>query len=322
MATAQGQEETQFSVANSMDPDAFAAGSPDKFIGIVKAVHAYPYVGKDKTKYYGYVGVRIVPDPESGFEEFTQPYFAFNFTGNSQGWPSKDGKIPCGGTVAEYAALGNGNGNLDAGPCLDDHKHVIPDHPNVGTYVLGRFAKFMGWQQFCDALRDCDTKGQIDRSPGPLTSIVGLKCRFDRVPQPKREGAITKAADDKDKQEFKTLVPTELISVGNKVTASVGSSSAQASSSAGTNGAGNIDDLIVAEILTQLDKAGDAGMTVGNLINSVPKAMIVSGAIDKKQKGYVMGWIGERDKASNLPTNLVDIDDTTYVPSTDTLSKD
>lgn len=314
-------------IANPMDPDAFAAGAPDKFVGVIKSALAYPYVGKDKANYYGYVGIRIVPDQESGFEEFTQSYFAMNFTGSNPGWPSKDGKTIAGGNVEQYSALGNGKGNLDDGPCLDDHRHVIPTHPNVGKFVLGRFAKFMSFQQFCDALRDCDTKGKVDRRPETgLDFLVGLKCRFDRVPQSQKEGVVAtaKKPEDKDKPEFKTLVPTELVSVGNPVTggASADASSSSSAAPAGANGAGNLDEAIVTEILAQLQKAGPEGLSVGALGSSVPKAMIVAGTITKKEKGYVMGWVMERDEKSKMPINLVDIDDTTYDPAKDTLTAD
>jgi hypothetical protein len=320
MATAQQDPNQQgFTVANSMDPDAFAAGMPDKFVGTIISVHAYPQVQKNGTRYYGYVGVRIRPEPESGFDEFTQSYFA---NGLNKGYPSKDGKTPAGGTHDAYQALGAGKISLDAndGPCLDANFHVNPDHPNVGVYWMGTFAKKMSWEQFCEALRDCDTKGIVDKGNPRLDFCAGVKCRFDRVPQKQDEDAKPKPKKEGEKdQEFRTLVPTELISVGNAVTGGTNASSNAAPS--GANGAGNLDELIVAEILTQL-KATPQGLTVGNLMQSVPKAMIVAGQMDKKQKGYVMGWIGERNKDNNLPINLVDIDDTTYDPAKDTLSAD
>lgn len=316
--TDQNMNQQGFTVANSMDPDAFAAGMPDKFIGTIISVHAYPQVQKNGTRYFGYVGVRIRPEPDSGFDEFTQSYFA---NGLNKGYPSKDGKTPAGGTHDAYQALGAGKISLDAndGPCLDANFHVNPDHPNVGSYWMGTFAKKMSWEQFCEALRDCDTKGIVDKSNPRLDFCAGAKCRFDRVPQKQDEAAMAKPKKE-DEKEFRTLVPTELISVGNPVTGGATASSNAASS--GANGAGALDELIIAEIQTQLQKAGGAGLTVGNLMQSVPKAMIVAGQMDKKQKGYVMGWIGERNKDNNLPINLVDIDDTTYDPSKDTLTAD
>lgn len=322
--TDQNTNQQGFSVANSMDPDAFAAGMPDKFVGTIISAHAYPQVQKNGARYFGYVGVRIRPEPESGFDEFTQSYFA---NGLNKGYPSKDGKTPAGGTHDAYQALGAGKISLDAndGPILDASFHVNPNHPNVGVYWMGTFAKKMSWEQFCEALRDCDTKGLIDKSNPRVDFCAGLKCRFDRVPQKHDETTTPKKEDKKeDEREYRTLVPTELISVGNPVAGGSGSGSGASAGSApiGANGAGALDELIVAEILSQLEKAGESGLTVGNLMQSVPKSMIISGQIEKKQKGYVMGWIGERNKDNNLPVNLVDIDDTTYDPAKDTLSMD
>lgn len=326
-AQAQGTNQQAFSVALPMDPDAFATGRADNFDGVIVSAYAYPYVGPNSqdNKHYLFVGVRIQPDPESGFDEFTESYFAGYL---NSGYPSKDGKTPAGGTHDGYLALSGGKGNLDEkdGPCVGQDRHVIPTHPNVGTFVLGKYAKGLSWHLFCEAMRDCDEKGIIDKSSPGVDFCVGARCHFNRVPQKPKETATGSAK--KDEKVYTTLLPTKLISVGNKVNANTNAggvgAGASPSSANGANGAGNeaVNELIIAEILLQLKKAGEDGLTVGSLINSVPKALIVAGSIDKKQKGYVMGFIGDRDKDSNLPVNLVDIDDTTYVPSTDTLSLD
>lgn len=318
MATAQEQNQQGFSVALPLDPDAFATGRADNFEGVIVSALAYPYVGPNSqdNKHYFYVGIRIQPNPDSGFDEFTESYFAGYL---NAGYPSKDGKTPAGGTHEAYQALAAGKGNLDEkdGPAVGPDRHVIPNHPNVGTFVLGKYAKGLSWHLFCEAMRDCDEKGIIDKSSPGVDFCVGARCHFNRVPQKPKETASASAK--KDEKVYSTLLPTKLISVGNKANAHSGASSNAAPSSA--NGAGNLDELIVAEILTQL-KATPQGLTVGNLMQSVPKAMIVAGHMDKKQKGYVMGWIGERNKDNNLPINLVDIDDTTYDPSKDTLTAD
>lgn len=325
MATDQNanQQQQGFSVALPMDPDAFATGRADNFEGVIVSAYAYPYVGPNSQdgKHYFYVGVRIQPDPASGFDEFTESYFAGYL---NSGYPSKDGKTPAGGTHEAYQALAAGKGSLDEkdGPCIDQARHVIPNHPNVGTYVLGKYAKGLSWHLFCEAMRDCDEKGLIDKSAPGVDFCVGARCHFNRVPQKPKEGVS--ASSKKDEKEYKTLLPTRLISVGNKV--SVGASSASSSSGAGStsgaNGAGALSEEIVKEILVQLKEAGEDGLSVGVLMQNVPKKMIVNGVIDKKQKGAVMGWIGERNKDNNLPVNLVDIDDTTYDPKADTLSMD
>jgi len=298
----------------SNNPDDFSTGRADKFIGTISSALAYPYKGKNSkdNKFFLNIGLGFIPDEDSGFDPFTEAYSG-GFL--NQAVPSKDNRVPAGASDDEYIALSNGKTEGLDKPCLDDHFNVIPSCPYVGGYILGKMSKGRSWEQFLIALRDSDTKNVIDwGKPGDLSFLVGLKCRFDRVPQTgsgaKKEGA----------QEFKVLVPTEIISVGN----ATGKGAASSASAQSANGSGSLAERIVTEILNQLRSAPGNKLEVGKLVNDVPKALLIAGSISKGEKGEVMGWIGERAPKPNekMPVNLIDIDGTTFDPAAQTLELD
>lgn len=310
---------SKFQVADPTNRDSFAAGQPDKFIGTVVSVLAYPYVGQESkdNKHYGFVGWRIVPDEDSGFEEFTQSYLGFYL---NRGVPSKDGQSPAGATDDDYEALSKGKSpGLDS-PCLDEQRHVKPDHDNVGPYVLGQFIKHGPVDQLYEAVTECDTKGQL-KPNGRLDFVAGARFRFDLL---KDESPKAKKRDDGSDQMI--LKPTQLVSLPNETGAGTGKSTGKSSgkpsakdsaaSASTSNGGGDLDSQISAEILTFLGE-------VGGSANTATLMAKVSSRLAKKglNKGEVMAWIGERNqKNESLAVNLIGIDGAEFDPDTDTLS--
>lgn len=302
--------ESKFSVANPQDPDAFQPGAPDKFIGVIGPVLAYPYAGKETKdhKHYGFVGVHITPDEDSGFEPFTRSYLGFYL---NAGVPSKDGKTPAGATDEAFAALSAGKGSIDS-PCLDESRpydrHVIPSHPNVGPFVLGRFIKGGPWDQFCTAVKDSDTKGVIDQTNPRLDFCSGLRCRFDLIPEKSR-----KEKKEGDREQ-KILVVTEVLGV---VDAKKGKGASASASASGANGAGgDLASAAKAAILAYLAANGGKAAK-GTLVSKVSSELKKAGF----DKAEAMAWIGD-SQADNpkIAVNLVDIDGTEFDLDTQVLS--
>lgn len=281
----------------AMDPDSFSTGRPDGFVGTILGTYAYPYKGKSSTdgKYYLNIGWVIQPDPDSGFDLFTESYSA-GFL--NQAVPSKDNKVPAGGSDEDYIALSNGKSDGLDTPAIDDSGMVIPKHDNVGEYVLGAISRGRSWEQAVRALIDSDTKKLADFStPGYLGFANGLRCRFDRVPQ---EGAGKKKEGEK---EYKVLVPTEVLGKGDvKASAGAGVTSASTSGAkTSANGSGDLSERIKTEVLAALGKAKDNKLKKGNLLAVVPKAF------EKAEKGDVMAWLGEDDNLADIPGTMYDL---------------
>lgn len=323
---AETPQKSKFKVANTSDPDSFKAGSPTNFDGILVSMFAYPYVGRESKdgRYYGFIGMRIMPDPDSGFDEFTKKVLGFYL---NAAVPSKDGESPAGGTDDVYRMLSNGKAELDDkdGPCVDEQGHVKASHPNVGEYLLGAFIQDGPAHQLFDAFKDCDEKGEfIDHS---LTSMnakyAGLKCHFDLVqPRPRKGGKDKK--DGKEGEDRLVLVPTKIHSKGNKVSGAGASVSSGKSSSAspGANGSGGADSLapvIEKEILELLKTAPNNQLSIGDLMIKTTKSLIAKQLIQKGQKALVQAWIGDRqenpDGSPGLPVNLIALDGADWDPT-------
>lgn len=290
---------SMFEPAPTQSPDDFATGQPDKFVGVIDLVLSYPYVGKQSKdgRHYLYIGVHMEPEEDSGYEGFTEKYFAGYL---NKGVPSKDNEWPAGGDDEFYVSLSKGEAELKES-CLGTDGNVVANHPNVGRYIIGRPDKSRNWHQFLTALRDADEKGIIDWSlPGyDLARFHGLKCRFDRVPQ---EGA-TQAAGQKQQQSFPVLVPTKVFgyvekSGKAKSAAASKSSSSKSAAASSDNGSGDLESRIVDGVLSALKEAGGK-LKKGVLITKVSKGF------DKSERGDVMAWIGEN-------SNLVDIEGTEF----------
>lgn len=303
MATA-AKEKSMFKSAPTQNPDEFATGFPDKFNGVIDLILSYPYVGKQSAtgKHFLWVGVRMTPDEDSGYEEFTEKYFAGYL---NKGVPSKDDETPAGGDDQFYIALSKGEESLDK-PCIGDDGHVIKDHPNVGRYIIGQPDKKLNWHQFLVALREADEKGLIDWNlpQYDLARFQGLKCRFDRVPQedsgrgPKKEG---------DKS-FLVLVPTTVY--GFEKTAKGTGASASSSKKATTaqkeeSSDSSLGDRIVPEILKALGAAKGNKLLKGELMAKVAKAF------DKSERGEAYGWFDNDEHLKKIDgvDAIVDTDD-------------
>lgn len=314
MATKQTTNEpapSKFQLAKMTDDEVFQAGSPDKFIGTIISILAYPQKGKDSEKYYGYAGVRILPDEDSGFEEFTRSYLLGFF---NKGVPSKDGRHPAGGDDGLYLALATGKAELEEkdGPVLlgspgEYDRHVNPEHPNVGPHWLGAVAKDIGFHQFRNYLQESDEKKLADQD-GSLSWAVGLRCRFDLVPQEgKKKGAETgseKAQEgDKDQKAYKVLVPTSVLGKVDvkSLVSGKGTSTGASGGAVKANGADvSSDDLkaeIVPHVLSFLKEKGPTKK--GTLMAKIPALF------PKDRKAYISSWLSDDD-------NLSDIDGTVY----------
>lgn len=301
---------SKFALARMTDDEVFQAGSPDKFIGTIISILAYPQKGKDSDKYYGYAGVRILPDDDSGFEEFTRSYLLGFF---NKGVPSKDGRHPAGGDDGLYLALATGKAELDEkdGPVLlgsagEYDRHVNPDHPNVGPHWLGAVARDIGFHQFRNYLQDSDEKKLADQD-GSLSWAVGLRCRFDLVPQEgKKKGAETgseKAQEgDKDQKAYKVLVPTAVLGKVDVKGLVSGKGSSASGGAVKPNGADvSSDDLkaeIVPHILEMLKEKGPAKK--GNLMAKIPPKF------PKEKRAYISAWLQDDDNLSDIPGTLYD----------------
>lgn len=303
-----------------MNPDEFSTGRPDKFIGTILGTYAYPYKGRNSTdgKYYLTVGWVIQPDEDTGYSLFCEPYSG-GFL--NQAFPSKDNKTPAGASFDEYLVLSNGAYTVPdplEKPVLDERGIPIPDSPFVGEYVLGQLSKGRSWEQAAIALRDSDTKSQVDFSkPGYLGFANGFRCRFDRVPQ---SGGAKSNANKKDgDKEYKVLVPTEIVGVGKGASASTGKAAGAADPSKANGSAnGDLASAATAEILNYL-KANGGKAAKGTLISEVSKVL--------KKQGYnkadAMAWIGDvKSDKPQIPVNLVDIDGTSFDTETQTLELD
>ena len=309
-----------------MDPDEFSSGRPDAFIGTILGTYAFPYKGKNSSdgKFYLNCGWLIQPDPDSGFDLFTESYNA-GFL--NQAVPSKDNASPAGASDDDYIALSNGKyggGDPLEKPVMDEHYNVIPSSPYVGEYVLGKLSKGRSWEQAVLAMRDADTKGLADFSkPGFLGFGNGLRCRFDRVPQ--TSSGKAPAAPKEGQREFKVLVPTEVlgrVEAGAGANAgkgkSAGGAGTAASAPAGGAGGGgsDFDTAIKAAILTFLATQPEGKALVGTISTKVSSEMKKAG-FDKVES---MGWILEtRTPTDTFKVHLADIDGTSYDPEAQTL---
>lgn len=310
MATKQTTNEpapSKFTLAKMTDDEVFQAGSPDKFIGTIVSILAYPQKGKDSEKYHGYAGVRILPDEDSGFEEFTRSYLLGFF---NKGVPSKDGRHPAGGDDNLYLALATGRATLEEndGPVLlgspgEFDRHVNPDHPNVGPHWLGAVAKDIGFHQFRNYLQEADEKKLADQD-GSLSWAVGLRCRFDLVPQEsKKKGAETgseKAQEgDKDQKSYKVLVPTSVL--GKVDVKGLISGKGAGVSTSKANGADVSSDDLKAEIVPHiLEMLTKGPAKKGNLMAKIPPKF------PKEKRAYVSEWLQHDDNLSDIPGTLYD----------------
>lgn len=314
---------SKFQVADPTNRDSFATGQIDKVICTVASVLAYPYVGQESkdNKHYGFIGLELVPDEDSGYERTTESYFGFYL---NKGVPSKDGQTPAGAADEDFEALSRGKGNLD-NPCIDENRHVIADHPNVGPYVLGSFIKKGPVDQLYEAFMECDTKGQL-KPDGRLDFMVGARFRFDRL-----KDESPKAKKKEDGSDPTILKPTQLVSLPNEATTGAGKSSGKSAGKsttakdeavavASSNGGGDLDSQISAEIVAFLAEKGEP-VDVATLMAQIP-ARLKKKAEKRGEtinRGAVMGWIGDRDKKTEIPVNLVNIDGTEFDPATDSL---
>lgn len=305
MATKNEQASVSRFQPASMNPDDFSSGRPDAFIGTIIGTYGYPHRSFNKTEgaYYLNIGWLIKPDDDSGFDTFFETYSGGYL---NAGVPSKDGKTPAGNSDEEYISLSAGRGELDT-PCTDQTGMIIPDHDNVGEYILGSLAKKRSWEQAVETLVDSDTKKLVDFStPGYLGFANGLRCRFDRVPQ---KGEDDKKTKKEGERTYTVLVPTsilERVSTANAKKAGVstppssGKSANGAESSSTSSSEGDLVAEIKSAILEVLNEKGPQKR--GTLMSLVPKKF------DKGQKGTVMAWLGEDENLGDIEGTVYDMD--------------
>lgn len=319
-------EKSRFKVANTSDPDSFKPGAPTNFVGVLESIYAYPHVGKESkdNRHWGFIGYKIIPHPDSGYDPFTKKILAFYL---NSAVPSKDGESPAGGNDDAYRMLSNGKANLEEkyGPCVDEQGHVKPDHPNVGEYILGTLIEDGAGHQLFDSFRDCDEKGAfLDHT---LTSMnqkyAGLECHWDLVqPRPRKGGARDNKKDGKESDDRLVLVPTKILSKGNKVSGAIAGTSKTSSASAGTNGSGDgtftispeLQALIEKELIEVLKTSETKTMSLQDLMLETGRSLRKKKLIEKSQLATVHHWIGDRqepgaDGLPGLPINLTDLDE-------------
>lgn len=287
--------DTKFQPASN-NPDDFSLGRADKFVGVITSALNLPYRGKNSKdgKFYCTVGLRFMPEEDSGYEPFTELYQA-GFL--NEVIPSKDGENPAGASIEDYLALAAGKGDLEK-PCVDGSGNVIESSPYVGPHALGQYSKKRSWRQFGEALRDADEKSVVDSSAPGLGYLVGLKCRFDRVRQTGVDGQPLPTKEGE--QGFTVLVPTTVYGyVDKKGKSAASSKKAQETTSASDNGSSELEDRIKEGIISALKAADGGKLKKGSLISKVSKGF------DKSERAEAMSWISEDE-------NLVDIDGTVY----------
>lgn len=314
MATKQTTEPapSKFKLAIMTDDEVFKTGQPDKFTGVILSILAGPVKAKDKDTYYGSVGVRILPDEDSGYPEFTKHYLAGYFSPNG-GVPSRDGSSPAGGSDSLYFALGSGKAHIDEkedapvllGVAGEYDRHFNPDSPYVGPYWLGNMVKNKGFHLFRNHLNESDEKKLADQN-GSLNWAVGMHCRFDLVPQEAQEDKKTPTGSEKAQQEgekkepFKILLPTIVLGRVDVKTLSNRAGSVGAPGSSKANGSVDQDELkaeIIPHIMEILAK-GPAKK--GNLMAKIPPKF------SKEKKAYVSAWLQDDDNLSDIPGTLYD----------------
>jgi hypothetical protein len=305
---------SKFTLARMTDDEVFQGGQPNKFIGTILSILAYPQKGKDTEKHYGYVGVRILPDEDSGFEEFTRSYLGGFF---NKGVPSKDGLHPAGGDDNLYLALASGKAELDEkdGPVLlgtsgEYDRHVNPNHPNVGPHWLGSLAKDIGFSQFRNYLQESDEKKLADQD-GSLSWAVGLRCRFDLVDQEggKKKGAETgsekaQSESGEAKKTYQVLVPTMVLERVDVKALSSGKTTTGGTTNK-PNGAAEpaSDELkneIVPLVLQFLAEKGPSKK--GTLMAKIPALF------PKERKAYVSSWLKEDENLGDINGTIYDAD--------------
>jgi hypothetical protein len=210
-------------------PDAFEAGSPDKFWGEIVDIYAAPWCSPKSTtgKHLCYVFVRFKPDEDSGFDEFERRYQAGFLT---RCVPSNDGKTPAGGDIDHYVNLSKGLESIPEDE-FDDHK---------GEIILGAPIKGMDWDQFVESLATAgfDAFGDVSLKK----SLIGLRAFLHQVDQ-KRGGAATDTGDQGGQQQrrYQILVADQIDAStipGKGKNKSGAAKVATTGKGAGTNGGG------------------------------------------------------------------------------------
>lgn len=177
----------------SLNPEEFASGLPDNFVGTIKRSRYKPWHFPKSTtnKYMLFAGWTIEPDEDSGYKPFTENYRA-GFLNST--WPTNDGIEPAGANREAYALLATGQESI-AEEDLAEFE---------GVYAMGQNpGKNTEWAQCLRALLLCG----YELTGVNLDQFEGLRCRFNRVTSenqpPETEG--------QPKREFKVLVPTEIV---------------------------------------------------------------------------------------------------------------
>lgn len=254
----------------SMNPDEFSGGGrPDDFVGVIgePTYQAYKWANSKSGKYMLFAMVPITPDEESGYEPFIEPLQAGWL---NEGVPSTNGKTPSGGSWEDYAALGNGESEIEEG---DEGKYS-------GEFALGRVPKNTDWHQFNVSLNELGFKEWTNS----IKCISGVRAHFNRIPAKKQ----TKKAGP-DEQQWKVLVATELLpSKGGKKQAG-----AAKAAQAETNGSVDLDPTLVANIKKVVVDAGGE-LTKNKMIASVVKLY------ETKDKAGVMKKTGDETILAGL----------------------
>lgn len=306
----------------SINPDTFTTGRPDGFNATWEGLYAYPAKAKDG-KYYLNLALVLVPDEDSGFDRFMEPYSG-GFL--NQCVPSKDGITPAGGEDEDFIALSQGKyegEGLDTPPLEGEfpNQMVLPDHDNVGTHFLGSLSKSRAAFQLLKALQELDEKKVITQlhSEEPSTSLSfanGYRFRFDRVPQKGDEKKKKKPGEEgKDDKEYKVLVPTTFLgkSEGGKKNGNHSSAAKSTSttstpeSSSSANGSEGLEERIKSGIAEYLGAQKDKRQKRGVIATQVMKKF------EKSERGQVYDFILNDDNLSRLAA----MEDWTYDQETD-----
>jgi hypothetical protein len=218
-------------IFQALGVDDFGSTRPDDFDGAIKGARYIAF--KWPNSQYGhalYAEITFLPDPDSGFEEFSEVYkvgsLKFNF-------PSLDGKTLAGPediSVDDYETLAD-----DPEAFIPEGEEELYKGPFVLTIVKDRDKKTdrklpnSHWSQFMKAVKDLyppdDPEADPDGTSFPTqlnidAMLAGYRFHFLRVD----EDNTKRKKKDNGKGPFQILVPTDALGKDDSLAADDGDS--------------------------------------------------------------------------------------------------
>lgn len=250
----------------SFNPETFvSAGLADDFDGEITEVR---YVQWD---YNGSIAkpvlaarVTIVPDEESGYDEFTQHYSA--------------------GDLQFFVPTDDGEDEAEEGVSLMQTGH---------RPALSRSSN---WAQFMIALGEAGYA--VEGAATDVSTMEGIRAHFNRIPQQRRGGIQNADGEGRPKE---ILVVTEVLEAPS---ASTSKRSGKSKGSSAANGSGELDERIVEVVVAalvdeeELSKAQLPQFVMKAFDKGKEKAQAVKRVTDAAFLGSVDAWTYDADEGT------------------------